>query len=193
MVNTKAMTYADIIRPSAKSSAFIYDIVLVLAGSALIALSARLSIVLPFSPVPVTGQTFAVLLIGALLGSKRGFLAVLAYVAEGISGMPVFAHGGFGLLYLAGPTGGYLAGFAFAAYLTGLLSERGWDRGFIRMSAAMVLGNLVIYLCGVSWLAAFVGHKAIMIGMVPFIIGDVVKICVATIALPLSWKIISRI
>jgi biotin transport system substrate-specific component len=192
MVNTRLMTYADVIRPTAKLNAYIYDAILIVAGSALIALSASLSIILPFSPVPVTGQTFAVLLIGALIGSRRGFLAVAAYMVEGLSGMPVFAHGGFGLVYLAGPTGGYILGFAFAAYLTGFLSERGWDRGFLQTAVSMILGNVVIYLFGVSWLAVFIGSKAIMAGMVPFFIGDLIKICIATAVLPIGWKFINR-
>jgi biotin transport system substrate-specific component len=101
-----------------------YDVVLIFAGSIIVALSAKIVIPLPFSPIPVTGQTLAVLMIGALYGSKRGALTILAYLAEGISSLPVFAQSG-GILYLTGPTGGYLVGFVFGAYLPGWLSERG--------------------------------------------------------------------
>ena len=127
-MTTTCITYADILRPQGRIGSLVYDCFLVLAGSVLIALSAKVAIPVPFSPVPVTGQTFTVLMIGALYGSGRGVLTVLAYMAEGISGMPVFTGAGAGLAYLMGPTGGYIAGFAAAAGITGLLAEKGWDR-----------------------------------------------------------------
>ena len=188
------MTYADVLRPSAKRYALTYDAVLVLGGSVAMALSAQLAIPLPFSPVPVTGQTFAVLLIGALLGSRRGGLCVLAYLAEGAAGLPVFAAGTGGLLHLTGPTGGYLAGFVVAALVTGFLAERGWDRRFWTTIAAMLLGNIAIYGYGLPWLAFFVGAgKALPLGLKPFIAGDIYKLLLAAVLLPSGWKVLGHI
>lgn len=186
------MVYADLLRPSVRRSAWIYDAALVLAGSWLIALSAQVAVALPFSPVPVTGQTAAVLLVGALLGSRRGSLAVLAYIAQGLAGLPVFAGGAFGLARLLGPTGGYLLGFVAAAFLVGWLAERGWDRRPLSTAAAMVLGNVVIYTIGALWLAVFVGglRQAAAVGIVPFIPGDLLKIAVAAVLLPAGWKLL---
>lgn len=186
------MVYADILRPTVRRSALLYDAALVLAGSLLIALSAQIAIPLPFSPVPVTGQTMAVLLVGALLGRRRGSLAVLVYIAEGIAGLPVFAGGAAGPARLLGPTGGYLVGFVAAAYLVGLLAERGWDRRVSTTAAAMALGNLVIYTVGVLWLTVFVGSlsAALAAGVLPFIPGDLVKIAAAALLLPAGWKVL---
>lgn len=188
------MVYADILRPAVRRSAWLYDAALVLAGSWLIALSAQVALPLPFSPVPVTGQTLAVLLMGALLGSRRGSLAVLAYIAQGLAGLPVFAGGALGLARLFGPTGGYLFGFVIATYLVGLLAERGWDRRISTTAAAMALGNLVIYTVGALWLAPFVGgiDQALALGVAPFIPGDLVKIGAAALLLPGGWKLLGR-
>ncbi len=191
-MNTTCITYADILRPSGRISSIAYDTMLVLAGSILIALSAKIAFPLPFSPVPVTGQTFAVLLTGALLGSKRGVLAVLAYIAEGISGMPVFTGAGAGFAYLLGPTGGYIAGFAAAAGITGLLAEKGWDRNIFTTAMAMAAGSAAIYLFGVMWLSLFVGGRALNMGLIPFISGDIVKVALAAALLPAGWKLITR-
>lgn len=191
-INTSCMTYADILRPSQKISALAYDFLLVIAGSLLIALSAKVSFPVPFSPVPVTGQTFAVLLIGALYGSKRGVITILAYIAEGISGMPVFTGAGAGLAYLAGPTAGYLAGFIAAAGITGFLAEKGWDRNVVTTAAAMSLGSMAIYIFGAAWLAFYVGDNALGLGVLPFIAGDVLKIAAAAAILPSGWKLLGR-
>ncbi len=170
------------------------NLALIVAGSVLTALAAQVSIPLPFTPVPITGQTFAVLLVGAALGSRRGAASMALYVAQGLAGLPVFAGGKAGLAVLFGPTGGYLIGFIAAAFLTGWLAERGWDRRPLTTALAMILGNLVIYLFGVSWLAAFVGvSKAPLLGMVPFIPGDLVKIVLATVALPGAWWVVGRL
>lgn len=186
------MVYADLLRPAVRRSAWVYDAALVLAGSWLIALSAQVAVPLPFSPVPVTGQTAAVLLVGALLGSRRGSLAVLVYIAQGAAGLPVFAGGAFGLSRVLGPTGGYLLGFVAAAFLVGLLAERGWDRRPLTTAAAMTLGNIVIYTVGALWLAVFVGglRQALAVGVVPFLPGDLLKIAVAAILLPAGWKLL---
>jgi biotin transport system substrate-specific component len=183
-------TYADILRPSVKKYALLYDIVLVIGGSLFVALGAQVAVHLPFSPVPITGQTLAVLLVGMLLGSRRGSLSLLTYLAEGLAGLPVFAGGTAGLARLLGPTGGYLVGFVAAAYVTGLLAERGWDRRVVTTILAMFLGNIAIYAVGVLWLAAFVGiGRALPLGLYPFIPGDLLKLVLAAILLPAGWRI----
>ncbi len=146
---------------------------LVLAGSGLVALSAQIEIRLPFTPVPITGQTFGVLLVGALLGSRRGAAALVLYLLEGTSGLPFFAGGGSGPAHLSGPTGGYLVGFAAAAFLVGWLAEREWDRRPSTTFLAMALGNGVIYLFGLLWLARFVPSDLLLTaGILPFLPGD---------------------
>jgi len=169
------------------------DALLVLGGSILIALMAQVAIPLPFSPVPVTGQTFAVLLVGAVLSSRRGALSLLAYLAEGAVGLPVFAGGGSGLPWLLGPTGGYLVGFVAAAWMVGSLCERGWDRQVRTAALAMLAGNGVIYLFGVPWLAHFVGvERVLALGLWPFVPGDLVKLALAALALPSAWRLVGR-
>lgn len=141
------LTLADIFRPKEQTTGLIYDILLILAGSAFIALTAQVSF--NIGPVPITGQTFGVLLTAALLGSKRGLAAVAAYLIEGaFMNLPVFASATFGAAVLAGPTGGYLLGFLPAAFVVGWLAERGWDRSFGKTVVAMILGNLIIYAIG---------------------------------------------
>jgi biotin transport system substrate-specific component len=143
----------------------------VLGGALLIALSARARMPLPFSPVPVTLQTLAVLWVGAQLGARRGALATLVYLGGGALGLPCFAGGG-----LLGPTGGYLLGFVAAAHLVGTLFERGWGRRPTTALAALLLGNGVIYAVGLPWLTAFVGARpALALGLLPFVPGDVAK------------------
>jgi biotin transport system substrate-specific component len=171
-----------------------YDILLVTAGSLVVAVSALIQVRLPFTPIPITAQTLAVLLVGVLLGSRRGGLALLAYLGQGLAGLPVFAGGGFGLAHLLGPTGGYLIGFAAAAFLVGWLAERGWDRRPLAALGAMTLGNLVIYAIGAGWLAWMVGpNQALALGVAPFVLGDVLKISLGTALLPLGWRGLSRL
>jgi biotin transport system substrate-specific component len=188
------MVYADLIRPQTRIRSFMYGILLVTAGSLVVAVSALIQVRLPFTPVPITAQTLAVLLVGVLLGSRRGGFALLAYLGEGLAGLPVFAGGGFGLAHLLGPTGGYLIGFAAAAFLVGWLAERGWDRRPLAALGAMTLGNLVIYAIGASWLAWMVGpNQALALGVAPFVLGDVLKIGLGTALLPLGWLGLSRL
>lgn len=169
------------------------EVTLILGGSLLIAISAQLQFILSFSPVPITGQTFAVLLLGALYGSKRGLATVVTYFALGVMGLPVFAGGAFGVARLVGPTAGYLVGFLAAAFVVGLLSERGWDRRPWTTAASMIIGNDIIYMVGVLWLSRFVGWQAVLsTGFLPFLAGDTLKIALATILLPAGWKLIGR-
>lgn len=172
------------------SASIISRVAAIALGSLLIALSARLRIDLPFSPVPVTGQTFAILLVAAALGRTLGFSSVVAYLIEGLLGAPVFAGGTAGPAVLAGPTGGYLIGFALAALVVGSLAERGWDRRFITAVPAMLLGEVAIYLVGLPWLARFVGVPQVFAaGLVPFLVGDVYKLVLAALVLPVAWRI----
>ena len=129
------------------------EVALILGGSLLIALSAQFQFVLPFSPVPITGQTFAVLLLAALYGSRRGPATVVTYLALGVMGLPVFAGGTYGVARLVGPTAGYLVGFLAAAFVVGFLSERGWDRKPWATAVSMIIGNGIIYGAGVLWLS----------------------------------------
>lgn len=167
------------------------DSVLVVAGSVLMALSAQLTFYLPFTPVPVTGQTFGVLLLGAALGSRRGAAAMAVYLAEGAVGLPVFSGGACCLPWLVGPTAGYLWSYPLAAFVVGALAERGWDRHPFRAGMAMVAGNVVIYTIGLPWLAAHVGTPRVLeAGLLPFIPGDMIKIVLAALALPGAWALV---
>ena len=173
------------------------DLALMVGFSLLTAASAQLVVRLPFTPVPITGQTFGVLLTGALLGSWRGFGAMLIYLAEGLAGLPVFAPGALGHAGLGpflGPTGGYLVAFPLAAMVVGFLAERGWDRTPVRVLAAMAAGSGVIFALGAGWLSHFVGgaQNAILHGIVPFLPGDALKAALAAALLPLGWKLLER-
>ena len=166
-------------------------IVAVVIASGFVALSAQAYMELRIGPVPVTGQTFAVLLVGATLGSRLGAVALLAYLAEGIIGMPAFSGGHSGWAYFSGgPTGGYLVGFVVGAFVTGWLSERGWDRHVLLTAAAMALGNVAIYACGVVRLADFVGWSEVWAaGVQPFLAGAAAKIALASGLLPGAWRV----
>jgi biotin transport system substrate-specific component len=168
---------------------------LVVGFSLLTALAAQVVIPLPWTPVPLTGQTFAVLLTGALLGSRLGALAMLAYLVEGAVGLPFFRGGAGGAHYLFfSPTAGYLFAFPAAAFVTGYLAERGWDRRFATAAAAMALGSLVILASGWAWLSLFyrTAAEAFAAGVLPFLVGDVVKIALAAAALPAGWALLRR-
>ncbi|BCX18840.1 MAG: biotin transporter BioY [Geminicoccaceae bacterium] len=165
-------------------------IVLIVAGSLLLTLSAKVQV--PFWPVPMTMQTFVVLLLGATYGSTLGAATVLAYLAQGAVGLPVFAKGG-GLAYMMGPTGGYLLGFLVAAWLVGKLAERGLDRRVPTALGLFLLGDLVIFAFGVSWLASLIGlEKAWAAGVVPFLPAEALKIALAMALLPLAWRLGER-
>jgi len=186
-------TYADAWRPTTNVRAWGYDVAVVIGGSVFLALSAQVAVPLPFSPVPLTGQTLGVLLLGLVLGHRRGAASVLTYLLEGSVGLPVFAGGTGGLPVLLGPTGGYLIGFVAAAYVMGLLAERGWDRTRVTTLLAMMIGNGVIYVCGLPWLSIFVGaDKVIALGLLPFLFGDLVKAGVAIALVPVGWRLLER-
>ena len=169
------------------------DVTLVAAGSLLIAAAAQLKLFLPFTPVPVTGQTFAVLLIAALYGARRGAASAMAYIAMGLMGLPVFSAAPPGPAALVSPTAGFLAGFVAAAWVTGSLSEKGWDRKPWTAALAMAIGSGVIFACGLLWLGRFTGWANVLqTGLFPFIPGDLLKIGFATLVLPTGWKLVGR-
>jgi biotin transport system substrate-specific component len=169
------------------------QVALVVAFSLLMALSAQFVIPLPWTPVPITGQTFVVLLAGALLGSRLGALAMIAYLIEGASGLPFFRAGGGGLTYLAvSPTTGYLLSYPLAAFVTGLLAERGWDKRFTTAAVAMAMGSVLILLGGWAWLSLWfkTASDAWRAGVLPFLLGDAIKIALAAAALPAGWAVV---
>lgn len=175
----------------AKENVWFKEIATILGASILIALSAPLAIRLPFTPVPIVLQNHVILLMAALLGSRRGTLAVLAFLAQAAAGLPVLASGKFGLLVFAGPTGGYLLGYVVGAYLVGLLTEKYKTRSSVKTFGALCAGSLAIYLFGVIHLAGFIGfQKALLLGVVPFILGDLVKtiVCVRLLKAPSSLE-----
>lgn len=200
--DVRRATLADVL-PAEGTQALLRDILLVLAFGLLMGLFARISIPLPFTPVPITGQTFGVLLTGAVLGSRRGALAMLVYLAEGVVGLPVFAFGLSGWAIITGPTGGYLVSYPLAAFAVGFLAERGWDRTFFTAAAAMLVGEVVIYLIAIPWLAhTMVGpyagwactgvRNSIGCGLIPFIPGDIAKLVLAAAVLPSAWALVHR-
>ena len=186
-VSYSSTTLALAVRPEAGLG---YQLLLIVAGSLLVALSAQIEI--PMWPVPVTLQTLAVLLVGGVLGSRLGALALLTYLFEGAIGLPVFA-GGASLTAFAGPTTGYLIGFVAAAFVVGWFCERGWDRKVGTAVIVMLLGTATIYLFGLPWLAQFTGwSKVLQLGLIPFIPGDILKAIVAAVALPVGWKLLAK-
>lgn len=175
--------------------ALVRDLGLIVAVAALTALLAQLRIPLPGSPVPITGQTFAVLLGAAALGPLRGGAAQVLYVVLGASGLPVFTGGEAGLRYAFGPTGGYLVGFVAASLVVGALARRGADRRVTGAVAAFVVGTIVIYALGVPWLRAVTGMPlaaALWNGAGVFVLGDVVKALAAGALLPAAWRLAER-
>ena len=171
---------------------WVKSVALVVAFSLFIALSAQVVVPLPFTPVPITLQTFAVLLTGALLGSRLGTLALLAYLAEGAAGLPFFRGGNGGWLYLmVSPTAGYLLAYPVAAFVTGWLAERGWDRRFLTAAAAIAVGSTVILFGGwLGLLRFYPATQAFALGVAPFVVGDVLKVALAAAALPSGWRLI---
>lgn len=166
-----------------------------LALLATLALTASAKLQIPFWPVPLTLQTFVVLVVGAAFGWKLGTATLLLYLVEGALGLPVFAgtpERGIGLAYMAGPTGGYLAGFVAGAALCGWLAQRGWDRSVWRTAVAMSLGHVLILAFGWAWLARLVGpQKAYAAGVAPFYVATVVKTALAVAVLPLVWRLLA--
>jgi biotin transporter BioY len=166
---------------------------LVVAFSLLTALAAQ--IVIPIGPVPITGQTFAVLLTGALLGSRLGAMAMIVYLIEGASGLPFFYGGSSGIAHLLGPTGGYLVAFPAGAFITGAFAENGWDKRFPTAVVAMAVGSIVILLAGWAWFSVLTHTPplaAFKVSVAPHIVGDIIKILLAAAVLPTGWALLKR-
>lgn len=165
------------------------DLSLIFIGVFFTAVFAQLKVYLPFTPVPITGQTFAVLLVSATLGAKRGAASMLLYLALGAAGLPLFAGGASGLAYISGSTLGYLVGFVLAAFIVGRLAEKGLERNWTTSLIPFLIGSLIIYGCGAGWLSISLGwRKAFALGVFPFFVGDMIKIALASFSLPLAWK-----
>lgn len=164
--------------------------VLAVLGSLLLWASAKVQV--PMWPVPMTMQSFVVLVIGMAYGARLGAATVALYLVEGAAGLPVFAgtpERGIGLAYMMGPTGGFLVGFLIAAWLMGWLAERGWDRTLLKTVAALAIGTVLLFVPGVVWLAALIGWpKAIAAGLTPFLVGSLVKLALAAALLPLASR-----
>ncbi|MFF0224412.1 biotin transporter BioY [Streptomyces sp. NPDC004629] len=173
-------------------SSRVRDVALVLGGAALTGLAAQLSVPVPGSPVPVTGQTFAALLVGTTLGAGRGFLALALYALAGIAGVPWFAEGASGT---AAPSLGYVFGMLLAAAAVGALARRGADRSVLRTAGTMILGEAIIYAIGVPYLALATGMSAsaaVAAGLTPFLLGDALKAALAMGVLPTTWKLVDK-
>ncbi len=171
------------------------DALLIFGGALFLALCAQISFALPFTPVPLTLQTFGVLLIGASYGAVRGGLTASLYVLMGIVGLPVFAGRTHGLDVVIGATGGYLIGFIVAAVVVGALAQRKWDRRFSSAVAAMLTGTVIIYVCGLVWLKQNQGldlATTLEYGLYPFVPGDLLKLYLAGALLPGAWRLVSR-
>ncbi|MEU6326815.1 biotin transporter BioY [Streptomyces sp. NPDC047049] len=183
---------ADLLPAATASRARVRDAALVLGGAALTGIAAQIAVPVPGSPVPVTGQTFAALLVGASLGASRGALSLALYALAGLAGLPWFAGGTSGA---GGATLGYIVGMLLAATVVGALARRGGDRGVLRTAATMAAGTAVIYAVGVPYLALSTGMslgQAVAAGLVPFLIGDALKAALAMGALPTAWKLAGR-
>jgi biotin transport system substrate-specific component len=197
-VEERGVTLADFlvpIRVGERMGSRLRHVALIALGAVVIYLSARIAIPVPGSPVPVTGQTFGVLLVGGALGFRRGLAAVALYVAIGLIGFPFFADNKGGVSVILGATGGYIVGFLIAGALVGRLAELGWDRRIVGALGAMAIGNLVIYLTGVPWLMVVAHYDlatGIAKGLTPFLLGDALKLLLAAAAFPIAWWVVGR-
>lgn len=191
-------TLAETIWPDAEKTTaqrVLRGVILAFAGSLLIAVSSKLQV--PFFPVPMTMQTLVILTIGMAFGPRLGVATILLYLGEGAVGLPVFAgtpEKGIGLAYMMGGTGGYLIGYVLAVAICGWLAIQGWDRNVFKTAAAMFFANVAIYLPGILWLGALYGWDKPILewGLYPFILGDLTKLALASVALPLLWQRLSR-
>ena len=190
-MNAQARRFPTLAEALAPSTGAAHDAAAVAAASLFIAVCAQLEIRLPFTPVPLTGQTLGALYAGALLGARRGAAACALYLLEGASGLPVFAGGGAGVHHLLGPTGGYLLGFPVGAFVSGLLAERGWDRSPWKAFFMSLAGSLPIFALGLAGLSRFVPGSALLgAGLFPFVPGDLIKAALTAGLLPYGWRVL---
>jgi biotin transport system substrate-specific component len=172
---------------SKRSQKALYNSLLVILGSLFLAVASQIAI--PLQPVPITLQSFAVLLLGMTYGWRLGSCAVLLFLLEGAVGIPVFSEFKAGIPVLFGVTGGYLLGFLPAAFVSGLLVEKGWGKNVISTACATLVGFGIIYICGLAGLAAYIGWQpAINAGLIPFLLGDSIKLLALAAIVPLFWK-----
>ena len=194
----RGLTIADFfvpIRVGERVNTRVRDVALVVAGALFIYLTSKIVILIPGNPIPITGQTFGVLLVGGALGLRRGLVAVALYVLLGVVGLPFFAEGKGGLSVIWGPSGGYLIGFVVCGAVVGRLAELGWDRRMAGALGAMAIGNVIIYVFGVPWLMASTGmnlQAALNAGLVPFVITDLIKLVLAAAVFPLAWWVVGQ-
>ena len=194
----RGLTIADFlvpIRVGERLNIRVRDIVLVITGALFLYLTARIAIPVQGSPVPITGQTFGVLLVGGALGFRRGLLAVTLYVLLGVVGLPFFAEGKGGLIVIWGATGGYLIGFVVAGAVVGRLTELGWDRHIGGALGAMLIGSVLIYVVGLPWLMVVTGSspaETIDQGLRPYLVGDAIKLALAAVIFPSAWWFVGR-
>ena len=197
-LDQRGLTIADFLLPirvGERMGSRVRNIALIVVGALLVFASAKVSIPVPGSPVPITGQTFGVLLVSGSLGFRRGLASVGLYVLIGLIGLPFFAENKGGVSVILGATGGYIVGFLIAGSIVGRLAELGWDRRIVGALGAMAIGNVVIYLIGVPWLMAVATldlPTGIAKGLTPFLLGDALKLILAAIAFPAAWWVVGR-
>ena len=195
MTTARGLVLAEAFGPTDGTGRLLKQLALVVLGVAALTLAAKIRV--PMWPVPITMQTFAVLTIGAAYGARLGLGTILAYLAIGALGFDVFTSSSAevnGLAYMAGPTGGYLVGFAVAAAVLGRCAEWGWDRSPLMLAAALLIGNAVIYAFGMPWMAwLFLADKGaawvIQWGMTNFLLGDLLKLALAALLIPAGWRL----
>lgn len=194
MQNSDAMTIPATVLQRLVRGRVAVNLMLVIGASMVVAIAAQIAIPIPFSPVPLTLQPLAVLLVGVALGSTRGAAALALYLLEGASGLPVFAQGHGGAIWLLAPTAGYLFSYPVAAWIAGWFSERGWGNTSLRAIAGMLTALAVIYAGGWSWLALASGPRAAFtMGVAPFVLADMIKIAIAAALLPDAQKLVAKI
>jgi biotin transport system substrate-specific component len=194
----RGLTIADFfvpIRVGERLNSRVRDVVLVITGAVFIYLTSRIAIPIPGNPIPITGQTFGVLLVGGALGFRRGLAAVSLYVLLGVVGLPFFAESKGGIAVILGASGGYLIGFIAAGAIVGRLAELGWDRRFVGALGAMLVGSVVLYAIALPWLKVVTGmtwQDTVQKGLVPFLLGDTLKVFLAAVLFPVAWWVVGR-
>jgi biotin transport system substrate-specific component len=188
---------AEAIGPSEGTALRIKQVILVVAGIALLAIASQIKVMVPPSPVPVNLGTFAVLTIGAAYGPRLGLVTILGYMLIGALGFDIFASSTAelnGVSYMMGSTGGYLFGYVLATLALGLMARRGWDKSVLLMAAAMLIGNVILYVPGLVWLGQLYGWDKPILewGLTPFVIGDAMKLALAALLLPAVWKLVGK-
>jgi biotin transport system substrate-specific component len=193
-MQTNEMTIPAVLRTRMMLDRVEVNVLTIIGASLLIALAAQIAMPLPFTPVPLTMQPLAVLLVGVTLGSRRGAAAAALYLLEGASGLPFFAQGNAGAAWLVAATAGYLWSYPLAAFVAGWFSERGWGSTTLRAIAGMLAALAIIYAGGFAWLAILTSPRAALtLGIVPFVVADIVKVALGAALLPQLQKLVSRL